>query len=274
MLKKYYKMLNNGQAAGETAIQKFSYDGQPIGFAKGESVMVNATQMAKKFGKTTKDWLRTEQAKELINRLSAVRQISLTDLVTVNQGGSNQGTWMHEDVALMFAQWLSPDFYIWCNDRIKELARDGVATISDDDAVIAQAMQVLQKRLDAKEKRIAEQQSTIKELEPLADYTKEVLQGDGTYPFPQVAKSRGFRGVAQFTDWLNGKGVVFRESRSWLPYADYATREWFATRTTKFVKSDGTVGTNMYTVITEKGRMGIRQLLADSQSKAMEGGEL
>lgn len=267
-------MLQNQTAAGETAIQKFTYQDQQIGFAKGESVMVNATEMAKKFGKSPRHWLNNQQTKELLSELSRLKNLNPTELVQVTNGGTNQGTWMHEDVALMFAQWLSPAFYIWCNDRIKELARDGVAVMSDDDAVIAHAMQVLQKRLDAKEKRIAEQQSTIKELAPLADYTKEVLQGDGTYTFTQVAKSLGFRGVAQFTDWLNGKGVVFRESRSWLPYADYATLEWFTTRTTKFVKSDGTVGTNMYTVITEKGRMGIRQLLADSQAKAMEGGEL
>lgn len=273
-------MLNNGQTAGETAIQKFSYDGQPIGFANGESVMVNASQMAKKFGKLPKDWLKLQQTKDLLNALSGRKKILPSDLVQVING-NNGGTWMHEDVALMFAQWLSPDFYIWCNDRIKELARDGVAVMSDDDAVIAHAMQVLQKRLDekqvliqAKDEQIEAQEKEIRQLEPLADYTKEVLQGDGTYTFTQVAKSLGFRGVSQFTDWLNGKGVVFRESRSWLPYAKYATLEWFATRTTRYVKSDGTVGTNMYTVITEKGRMGIRQLLVDSQAKAMEGGEL
>jgi hypothetical protein len=43
--------------------------------------------------------------------------------VKVKQGGNAkyQGTWMHEDVALIFAQWLSPEFYLWCNDRVKEL---------------------------------------------------------------------------------------------------------------------------------------------------------
>ena len=63
---------------------------------------------------------------------------------------------MHEDVAMEFARWLSPKFAIWCNDRIKELARTGVTTVAatpaarDDDEVIAHAMQVLQRRLDEK----------------------------------------------------------------------------------------------------------------------------
>jgi hypothetical protein len=47
----------------------------------------------------------------------------LADLVKVTKGGNNPGTWMHEDVALEFARWLSPLFAIWCNDRIKELLR-------------------------------------------------------------------------------------------------------------------------------------------------------
>ena len=56
--------------------------------------------------------------------LSAVTGIPVTGLVIVNQGGNNkmaQGTWMHEDLALIFAQWLSSDFYLWCNRRIKEI---------------------------------------------------------------------------------------------------------------------------------------------------------
>jgi len=35
--------------------------------------------------------------------------------VTVVQGGVGQGTWMHEDIALDFAQWLSVDFRLWCD---------------------------------------------------------------------------------------------------------------------------------------------------------------
>lgn len=106
--------------------QIFQYNGSPITFQKGDSVMVNATEMAKPFGKRCNDFLSTKQTKELISSLSAKTGIPATGLVTVNQGGNNQGTWMHEDLALVFAQWLSPDFYLWCNDRIKELLQYGM----------------------------------------------------------------------------------------------------------------------------------------------------
>lgn len=86
--------------------QIFQYNGSPITFQKGDSVMVNATQMAKPFGKRCNDFLSTKQTNELISSLSAKTGIPATELVTVNQGGNNQGTWLHEDLALIFAQWL------------------------------------------------------------------------------------------------------------------------------------------------------------------------
>ncbi len=256
-------------------IQKFDYEGSPISFAKGESVMVNATQMAKKFGKLAKDWLRTQQSKEYLNTLSAVRQISLTDLVVINQGGSKQqGTWMHEDVAIEFARWLSPQFAIWCNDRIKELARDGVATVSDDDAVIAHAMQVLQKRLDEKQAQIQAAQGTIeaqsaeiKALAPLADYTKEVLQSNATYTLTQVSKDLGFPSVYKFTAWAHLAGILYYQSGQWMPMSRYTGRGWFTTRTCKFVKTDGSIGSNISTVVTEAGRAMLHNALLQWQRR-------
>lgn len=169
--------------------QIFQYNGSPITFQKGDSVMVNATEMAKPFGKRSNDFLSSKSTKELICSLSIKTGISATDLVIVNQGGNNQGTWMHEDLALVFAQWLSPDFYLWCNDRIKELLTTGVTTVANDDEAIAYAMSVLQKRLEqakvekamleadnaAKEETIELQQ---KELAQVAPKNNKFLFGD------------------------------------------------------------------------------------------------
>lgn len=134
--------------------QIFQYNGSPITFQKGDSVMVNATQMAKPFGKRCSDFLTSKSTKELIASLSVKTGIPATGLVTVNQGGNNQGTWLHEDLALIFAQWLSPDFYLWCNDRIKELLRYGITAtppmleqiIDNPDLIIGLATQLKNER--------------------------------------------------------------------------------------------------------------------------------
>lgn len=110
-----------------TANQIFQHHGNPISFHKGDNLMVNATQMAKPFNKSPKDFLKTEQSKRFIEALSEVKKILSSDLVKVTYG-NNGGTWMHEDVALEFARWLSPAFAIWCNDRIKELLMKGTVS--------------------------------------------------------------------------------------------------------------------------------------------------
>ena len=111
---------------------KYAYQGSEVTFSNGENVMVNATQMAKAFGKRPNDWLNLPSTKEFLDELTDTRKSCNVEYqaVITKKGGSNleeQGTWMHEDVALVFAQWLSPEFYLWCNDRIKELIKNGVS---------------------------------------------------------------------------------------------------------------------------------------------------
>lgn len=135
--------------------------------------MVNATEMAKFFGKTPKDWLRTDASKEFINTLSAVRQICQTELVSVRQGGDPkmQGTWMHEDAALEFARWLSPAFAIWCNDRIKELligksqpAQQASGEISSElEANVIDTIKTLNSELKESQETIRRQERTLDE---------------------------------------------------------------------------------------------------------------
>lgn len=65
--------------------------------------------MAKPFSKQPVHWLNLQSTSDYLNELTKLRNRSLTDLVQVTKGGSNPGTWMHEDVALEFL----PDI-CWC----------------------------------------------------------------------------------------------------------------------------------------------------------------
>ena len=228
--------------------------------------------MAKPFGKVAKDWLRTNAAKDFINSLSTVRQICPTDLVVTKQGGNDiQGTWMHEDVALEFARWLSPAFAIWCNDRIKELLTTGVSTVRNDDEAIAYAMGVLNRRLAESQQQlqiahdtIERQEDEIKELTPKAAYTDEVLQSTSTYTLTQVAHDLGMRSVHVLIGELTRRRILFRQSGQLQPTAKVASRGYFSTRTAKFIRSDGAVGTSMSTVVTESGRVFLHNLFNTS----------
>ena len=119
------------------ALQVFRYNGSNITFTNQNGVMANATEMAKTFGKRPVDWLKTQSTKEFLEALSVVKKITTENLIQIKQGGANQGTWFHEDVAIEFARWLSPLFAIWCNDRIKEILTGTMAKcpMSPDEAI-------------------------------------------------------------------------------------------------------------------------------------------
>lgn len=144
-------MTNENLNNSSNAVVK-EYDGYDITFLTGSNVMVNATEMAKPFEKRPVDWLQNQQTQEFLASLSEVRKSTSADLVKVTKGGDPkmQGTWMHEDVALEFARWLSPKFAIWCNDRIKELFMYGKTSISSDNSYDSHDMK---NKLSAEEAR-------------------------------------------------------------------------------------------------------------------------
>lgn len=181
--------------------QVFQYNGSPITFQKGDSVMVNATQMAEYFGKRPIDWLKHNQSQEFLSELSKVRNVTLADLVQVTKGGNKSGTWMHEDVAMEFARWLSPAFAIWCNDRIKELLQYGMTAtqptleqmINNPDLVISLATQLKSEReekvrLEQEKKRLEDK--TAKQ-EPYVSFAKTAFKADGKVDIGQAAKILG-----------------------------------------------------------------------------------
>ena len=260
----------------ENRVKVFSYNGSSVSFFNGKNVMVNATEMAKVFGKYPKDFLTNKQTKEFLSSLSAVRRIPLTELVKVVQGGDPQmqGTWMHEDVALEFARWLSPAFAIWCNDRIKELLTQGVATISDDDEAIFYAMRVLQKRIDDKQhalecarETITTQSEQLKLQAPKVKYVDEVLQSVNTYTSTQMSKELGLREAEQLHKILKENGVMFKQSGQWMLTAKYCEHGYTKPRTHQFTRNDGSVGTNTTTVWTEKGRAFLHKVFNIQKTK-------
>lgn len=200
----------------------YDYKGSKISFANGKNVMVNATEMAKSFAKTTKDWLRTNASSEFINSLSAVRQICPTELVKVVQGGSPelQGTWMHEDVALEFARWLSPAFAIWCNDRIKELLKYGMTAtqptldemLDNPDLVIRMATQLKQERAEKArlEAESKQKDNQIKKLQPKAAFAEKAFDMKDKVDVGMAAKilNLGFGRNTLFKN-LRDTGVFF-----------------------------------------------------------------
>lgn len=107
------------------AIQVFTYNNQEIEFDPSSSaLMVNATEMAKVFGKRIDVFLKTEPTKEFIKLLEFTptggnsRPLKKVEII---QTKGQSGTWMHRILALKFAAWLDPKFELWVYQTIDEI---------------------------------------------------------------------------------------------------------------------------------------------------------
>ncbi len=245
----------------------FVYKGQPVTFQPADGgYMVDATQMARPFGKRPANWLASQQAKELITSLSAVTGIQVTDLVIVSQGGSIQGTWMHEDVALLFAQWLSPEFYLWCNDRIKELIRHGITATPETILKVMQEpdtiIKVLTNLKEEREKRLAAEQETVR-LKPKAELMDKVLCSDEKIDVGQAAKILGLPyGRNTLFKKLRELGVFFKYRNE--PKQEFINRGFFKLKE-QWVEPnnhDGFVAVKV--LVTQPGLSFINELIANN----------
>lgn len=255
-------------------LQIFNYQDNEVSFKDYEGqVYINATQMAKPFGKLVAGWLRNSQTEEFLLELTVMRKCITSDLVLVKQGGNarDQGTWMHEDVAIEFARWLNPRFAIWCNDRIKELFTHGITATEDvmlsilsDPSNAIKLLTALQEERKQKEMLVAQNELQSEQLKlsaPKVQYVDSVLQSNSTYTFTQIAKELDLSSANALTKRLKESEIIYRQSGQWMIASKYSGKGFTKTRTHQYVKSDGTSGTNTITVWTEKGREFIHKLI-------------
>ncbi|MGJ8515096.1 KilA-N domain-containing protein [Carnimonas bestiolae] len=107
-------------------IINFPYEGQAVRF--NLDGWINATDVAKRFGKKPVKWLELPRTKSYIAALAralGVSNVRKSDfgLVKTSRGGHQAGTWLHPKLAVSFARWLDDDFAVWCDMQIDTLLR-------------------------------------------------------------------------------------------------------------------------------------------------------
>jgi hypothetical protein len=84
----------------------------PIGQRLGDGY-VNATALCKAAGKKVSHWANLETTTAYIDALSVDAGIPASELlIEIRKGGTEQGTWVHPQVAVHLAMWLSPEFSV------------------------------------------------------------------------------------------------------------------------------------------------------------------
>nr|DAE93911.1 MAG TPA: antirepressor protein [Caudoviricetes sp.] len=206
-------------SAHETS-KTFSYNGNDVLFDIKDDVMVNATQLAKIYGKRPNDYLSLPATNQLINAITRKYGIAENQLIRTERGGISPGTWMHRLIVVDFCQWLDIDLKLWCTEKLDELMRYGMTAtqptleqmINNPDLVISLATQLKSEReekarIEAESKRKDE---VIAKQEPLASFAKTAFATDDKVDIGMSAKilKLGF-GRNTLFDKLRKAGVFF-----------------------------------------------------------------
>lgn len=80
----------------------------------------NATKAADKFGKRVDHWLENQETKDYVSALCEISNTRKEGYLKTRRG-KNGGTWLHPDLAVVFARWIDIRFSIWCDQQIKNI---------------------------------------------------------------------------------------------------------------------------------------------------------
>lgn len=113
-------------------------------------------------------------------------------------------------------------------------------------------------KTERERRSIAEQR--VNELTPKASYYDLVLSNKSLVTITQIAKDYGISGQAM-NHKLHDLGVIYKQGDTWLLYSKYQRTGWTHSETIMVTKTDGTQKAVMHTKWTQKGRLGLYELL-------------
>lgn len=113
----------------KNVIKTFDFNGTGIQFSADG--WINATATAKDLGKDRLDnFLISSAFTEYAQVVAEANSLDFSDLQNAKRGGKNTigaGTFLHPELAVVFARWISPAFAYWCDKQVGALIRKAQA---------------------------------------------------------------------------------------------------------------------------------------------------
>lgn len=159
---------------------------------------------------------------------------------------------------------LAEQFQDWLATEVLPVIRKHGAYLTPDkieevllnpDTLINLATQLKQER---EGRLIAEQR--VNELTPKASYYDKVLSNKALVTITVIAKDYGMSGKAM-NALLHELGVQYKQGTTWLLYARYQKNGWTHSETVMITDKDGNEKAVLNTKWTQKGRLGLYELL-------------
>lgn len=146
-------------------------------------------------------------------------------------------------------------------NRFHEMEDAIKAHIPTGNELIALAVVEAQKLLAQKEEEIKQLEDSVQqmdkvitELTPKADYADRILSSNDCMTVTQIAQDYGLSAVS-FNRILSRAGIQRKVGEQWILYAEYQGKGYVQNKTYDYEKANGTTGTKLSTVWTQKGRL-------------------
>ena len=242
-------------------VQMFKYGDVELpvkAYADG-SIEFDAEQSAFGFGLTKiskgKEYVRWERVNEYLGLSRSGQQIKRGDFITEPQ---------FYKLAIKANNQVAEKFQNWVTSEVLPSIRKHGAYMTDEkieevllnpDTIIKLATEL---KTERERRSIAEQR--VNELTPKASYYDLVLSNKSLVTITQIAKDYGMSGQAM-NHKLHDLGIIYKQGDTWLLYSKYQRTGWTHSETIMVTKSDGTQKAVMHTKWTQKGRLGLYELL-------------
>lgn len=194
---------------------------------------------------------------------------------TILRSGQNREVWMLTEsglyeVLMQSRKPIAKQFKKGVKAILKEIRTTGgyIATTQEDtpELIMARALQVAQQTINKHQQQLAQANERIalltnevKQSAPKVKSYDEYISSDGTFTTTQIAKEYGW-GAKTLNNKLKERGIQYKQNRQWLLTAKYDGKGYTRSIPCTFTYSDGTIGTQMQTVWTTKGREFIHSL--------------
>lgn len=194
-------------------------------------------------------WLALDSSKALIDELSK----GDTDIpVSVKRGGHDQGTFVAEQLAVAYANWISPPFYLKV-----------IQTFLDHKKGAAQQPAIPQSFADAL-RLAAEQAEAIEEMKPKAMFHDQVAVAQGAISLSEAAKIIG-TGRTRLCAFMRRNGWLRRNNE---PYQDKIESGDMDVKLGSWDHPDYGIQRSVTALVTGKGLTKLQRLWSEDRTKA------
>lgn len=174
---------------------------------------------------------------------------------------NGKAVWLHEDLVIEFARWLSLPFSIWCNERIREVLKYGATAVNPNDLlnpdfIINLATQLKEERAKAEllQARSEAQKEQLMLAAPKTQYFDEVLQSKSLINTNVIAKDMGMSAIL-LNRILHENKIIYKSGNTWVLYQKYQDKGYAGTKTFTYTDMNGEQKTSVQNYWTEKGRL-------------------